>query len=126
MTKEKKTHHLLVADDEQAMANVLKLKLEASGNKVTVAHDGQATLDLLDKDKFDLVLLDLMMPNTDGFAVLEAIKEKDIKVPVIVMSNLGQEEDIKRAKTLGAEDYLIKVDMSVSQIVQKVHDALNT
>lgn len=125
MTEHSKEHRVLVVDDEHAIANALKLKLEGSGALVTIAGNGTKALEKLGAEKFDLILLDLMMPGTDGFEVLEGMKQEGIKVPVIVMSNLGQEEDIERAKKLGAKDYLVKSDTSLSDIAQKVSAKLH-
>lgn len=116
---------MLVVDDEHAIANALKLKLEGGGIEVVIANNGTKALEQLGSDTFDLVLLDLMMPGTDGFEVLEAIRKKDIKAPVIVMSNLGQSEDVTRAKKMGAKDYLIKSDTSLSDIAKKVRARLD-
>lgn len=120
MTEHPKSHRVLVVDDEHAIANALKLKLEGDGTEVVMAGNGTKALEQLGSDTFDLVLLDLMMPGTDGFEVLESMHKKNIKTPVIVMSNLGQSEDIARAKKLGAKDYLIKSDTSLSDIAKKV------
>ena len=78
----------------------------------------------IDKQKFDLLLLDLIMPKVDGFAVLKEMKEKKITLPVIITSNLGQEEDKKRVEELGVSDYLIKSNVSIMDIVLKIKEFL--
>lgn len=113
---------VLVAEDDRILANTYKLKLTLEEFDVKIASNGQAVLDILATFTPDIIILDLVMPKKDGFTVLEEIK-KDPKlksIPVIVASNLGQHEDLERAKALGAVDYLIKSDMSMSGLVEKI------
>jgi len=111
---------ILIAEDEKAISKALVLKLNHAGFIALPAYDGEETLAMLAKDKYDLVLLDLMMPKVDGFSVLTQMQAQGIKVPVIITSNLGQEEDIKRAKSLGAIDYYVKSDTALSEIIDKI------
>lgn len=113
---------ILLAEDEQAISKVLGLKLIKSGFDVTIVGNGEAAIAELAKKKYDLILLDLLMPKMDGWTVLERLKGSNSKI--IVMSNLGQEEDIKKAKNLGALDFFIKSDVPLSDIVQKVNSLL--
>lgn len=116
--------NILIAEDEKALANALSLKLTHAGFSVKVATDGSETLEMISKNKFDLILLDLVMPNLDGFAVLTEISARQSRVPVVVLSNLGQAEDEKRARELGAIDYWVKAQMSLVQIVAKIKNIL--
>ena len=111
---------ILVAEDEKAISKALILKLSHAGFEATPAYDGESALDLMAKEKFDLLLLDLMMPKLDGLNVLSQMKIKGLTTPVIVTTNLGQEEDIKKAKELGAMDYFIKSDTALAEIVDKI------
>jgi len=86
--------------------------------------DGQEVLNELAKNKYDLVLLDLIMPVKDGFAVLEELNNKKNKIPVIVSSNLGQPEDVARAKKLGAVNYFIKSDTPINEVISFIKKAL--
>lgn len=113
---------ILIAEDEESLSKVLGLKLVKSGYDVYTVDNGEQALAEIAKTRFDLILLDLMMPKVDGWAVLEKLKGSNIKI--IVTSNLGQEEDIKKAKALGALDYLIKSDTPLLSIVQKIQSAL--
>jgi DNA-binding response OmpR family regulator len=115
---------ILIAEDEKPMAKALKLKLDNSGFEAQIASNGQEAIDMLSKEKFDLVLLDLVMPKVDGFTVLETLKTKKINVPVIITSNLSQEEDAAKAKSLGAKDYLIKSNTPIAEIVDHVKKIL--
>ena len=111
---------ILIAEDEKPMANALSLKLSSAGFEITLVYDGEAAVTAAKKAPFDLIILDLVMPVKDGFFVLEELKKLKISTKVIVSSNLSQEEDIKRAKELGASDYFIKSDTSLAEIVDKV------
>src|SRR5210317_829573 len=102
---------ILIAEDEKPMARALGLKLEHNGFEVTNAYNGQEALDAMAEEKFDLLLLDLMMPKVGGFEVLEEIKKKKIDIKVIVTSNLSQPEDSEKARSLGAIDYFVKSNM---------------
>ena len=117
---------ILIAEDEKPMANALGLKLRSVGFETTLVYDGESAISAARESPFDLILLDLVMPKKDGFYVLEELKKLKITTPVIVSSNLSQEEDIKRARELGARDYFIKSDTTLAQIVEKVKQALGT
>ena len=87
-----------------------------------MATDGQEAIDILKKETPDLILLDLVMPIKDGFATLKEIKANPAwsNIPIIVASNLGLTEDIDRAMTMGATGYIIKTELSMSELVGKV------
>jgi DNA-binding response OmpR family regulator len=121
---EKQALKILVAEDERPMARALELKLSKAGYQVKLAFDGEEALQALDREKFDLLLLDLMMPKKDGFVVLVAIREKAIGLPVIVSTNLSQEEDIAKAKELGADDYFVKSNTPISKVVEYIDKLL--
>ena len=110
---------ILIVEDERPIARALELKLDNSGFDAEIAADGNLALARINAEKFDLVLLDLVMPNLDGFGFLAELKQKNMHVPVIVTSNLSQEEDINRAKDLGAVDYYVKANTPLSTIVDK-------
>jgi CheY-like chemotaxis protein len=111
---------ILIADDNRAIAMTLELKLKQEGFETTLVSNGKEALDLLEKEKFDLLLLDLIMPEMNGFDVLRALNQKGIKIPVIVDSDLSQAEDIDKVKEMGAVDFFIKSDMSTAEMVEKV------
>ena len=115
---------ILIAEDEKPMAHALEMKLNSSGYDAKAVFDGEQALEELGKTKYDLLLLDLMMPKADGFDVLTAMKEKKIKVPTIVSTNLSQESDIAKAKSLGAVDYFVKSDTPISEVVVHVKKIL--
>lgn len=107
---------ILIIEDEKPMAKVLGLKLSHAGYETKIANDGEEGLKILENESFDLIFLDLIMPKMDGFETLGAIKEKQIKTPVVVLSNLSQEDDEKKAKELGAAGFFIKSNTPMSTI----------
>lgn len=117
---------ILIAEDEEILSNVLKDTFVAAGWEVETAKDGQETIDVLNTKKFDVVLLDLLMPKKDGFEVLEEVqKNSDLKdLPIVILSNLGVDQDIKKAMELGAKDYYIKTQHPMSEIVEKASSYL--
>jgi|SRR3989339_1306280 len=119
-TSQKKLQRILIVEDEKPMAHALELKLNHSGFETVVAFDGETALENLKKQKFDLVLLDLMIPKLDGFGVMKAMKENKDKTPVIIASNLGQDDDAQKAKTMGAAWYFVKSDTPINKIVDYI------
>ncbi len=112
--------NILVAEDEKALAKVMKLKLEKSGYKVFNAYNGEEALEILKKESINLILLDLVMPKMDGFTFLEKARKLKKKPKIIITSNLGQAQDVKKAKSLGASDFIIKSNTSIMDIIKKV------
>ena len=120
------TKFILVVEDDPVLKNLLGHTF-AGKYQTLYASDGNEALSLFEQYKPGIVLLDLMLPTMDGFAVLEAIRKRTDEskdVPIIVVSNLGQETDKERAKTLGATDYLVKAEVSVEEIVAKIQTTL--
>ena len=111
---------ILIVDDERPLAKALELKLVHEGYLAQSAFNGLEAIDALKKSNFDLVLLDLVMPQEDGFSVLENIQKLKLKTSVIVSSNLSQTEDLAKAKELGAVDYFVKSDTTLSEIIEKI------
>ena len=117
---------VLVVEDEEFTLKAYKVKLEKAGFEVLIAKDGSEAVNYLKKDPPDIVLLDLMLPYLNGFEVLEQIKATAQwkQIPVIITTNLGQDQDIERGKKLGATDYLIKSDVKINDIVKKINNYL--
>jgi DNA-binding response OmpR family regulator len=111
---------ILITEDEKPLLHALQLKLEHEGFAVTVASDGQECLNLLAHEKFDVVLLDLIMPVLDGFQVLEQLQKTPPMPAIFVLSNLSQHEDEERVLQLGARKFFIKSDTPLTVIVEEV------
>ena len=115
---------VLLVEDDPFLSSVLRMKLEKESFKVVRASDGDEALNFLIEQgvKPDLILLDLILPKKNGFEVLETIRQDPLleKLPVIIISNLGQPSDIERGKALGVIDYFIKARLSVEELVNKV------
>ena len=113
---------ILLIEDDVYLLKIYGNKLRNSNFDVSLATTGDEGLHKVFNEKPDLILLDLILPGKDGFQVLEEIKkDKTAKnIPVIILSNLGQKDDIKRGLALGAKDYLVKADVSLSKVVEKI------
>ena len=112
---------ILIAEDEAFIANLYKEELETHDTHVTIVENGRQAIDALEKEKFDLVLLDLLMPVMDGYSVLSHLKENKIRIPVVVVTtNLGQGITRDKCRQLGAEDFIVKSDVDASEMWQKI------
>lgn len=120
-----KQKRILVAEDEKPYSRALVLKLQRAGFEVESAGDGEVALSLLGEQKFDALILDLVMPKKNGFAVLEELKEKKVKIPTIVLSNLSQEEDKAKVKAFGVKDFIEKSNTPIADVIKKVADVFS-
>lgn len=122
--------NILIAEDEKLLSRVLKEEFEEAGFKVISVFNGfEAVKEIKAKSKnIDLILLDLLMPVVDGFQVLEEMQKDQLynlsSIPVIVLSNLGQDDEIKKSFKLGAADYFVKSQHPIAEVVEKVKSFL--
>lgn len=121
-------YKILLCEDEEFVARSYIRKLQVEGFTVIHAHNGEEALSLLLSEKPDIAILDLMMPLKSGFEVLQSLQasndEEVKKIPIIVASNLGQKSDIDTALSLGAIDFLVKSNISLKELVEKVREHL--
>jgi FOG: CheY-like receiver len=118
---------ILIAEDDDFLAKGYQIKLTNLGYKVVIVGNGEEVLSYLKENPPpNLIILDLIMPQKDGFETLAELKKEERfkKIPVVIVSNLSQEEDIKKAKDLGALDFLVKSSFSLSEIAQKIEGFL--
>lgn len=115
---------ILIVEDEKLIVKPLEIKLKLSGFQVGTAYDGKEALDILAKEKYDLILLDLMMPDIDGFTVLKELNKRGDQTPVIIASNLNQIDDVSRALEMGVKNYYVKSNTSLEEIVENVKKTL--
>ena len=115
---------VLIVEDDIYMVRAYVMKLEKEdGVKVESVSNGEEASEFIKKNKpVDLVMLDLMLPKKSGFDVLKEMKENKLwkGVSVVILSNLGQQEDISRGKELGADDYIIKADTNINEVIKKI------
>ena len=125
MEKNKKIKVVIIEDDSYIL-DMYKIKFESSNFEVTSASDGMEGLKILEKKKPDIILLDVIMPKMNGFNVLKAIKNNPTiaKIPVVLLTNLGQRGDIEKGFELGAASYIIKAHFTPSEIVRKIREIL--
>jgi DNA-binding response OmpR family regulator len=111
---------ILIIEDDKFLSSVLKSRLEKEGFAVSQAFDGDSGISLARAEQPNLILLDLIMPKVSGFEVLQTLSmDPELnKIPVMVASNLGQESDIAKAKSLGAVNYYVKVRTSIDGLAQ--------
>lgn len=117
---------ILLIEDDKFLRELIIQKLGKEGYDVAEAPEGEAGLLKMKEEKPDLVLLDLILPGIDGFEVLSRMKKDAVlaSIPVIILSNLGQRDDVQKGIDLGAEDYLIKAHFTPGEIVEKIKATL--
>ena len=113
-------------EDDEFLKRVYNLKLAKEGFEVMLASDGDEAMVKLKGERPDLILLDLILPKKNGFEVLQEIKANPAlaDIPVVILSNLGQESDIKRGMELGAADFLVKMEYSIDAVANKIREYL--
>jgi len=116
--------NILIVEDEEFLQQALKDNLQAEGYVVDSASDGQEAMDRIGKNVPDIILLDLLMPKKDGFFVLEEVKKNPEwkLIPIVVLSNLGGDEEIKKAMAMGAKDYFVKSQHPIEEVIEKVKE----
>lgn len=117
---------ILVIEDDKFLRELIARKLREENYEVSEAIDGEEGLRKIEEESPDLILLDLILPGLDGFEVLAKTKEDPqlSQIPVIILSNLGQRDDIERGLRLGAVDYLVKAHFTPIEIIEKIKKAL--
>jgi len=114
---------IIVIEDDPLLLKALNIELLSNNFEVLSAKDGEAGLQLIRKEKPDLVLLDLLLPKMHGFEVLKSLKsdENTKEIPVMILSNLGQDSDVKKGLDLGANDYYVKASTDLSELSEKIN-----
>jgi DNA-binding response OmpR family regulator len=113
---------ILLIEDDPFLSEIYVIKFQEAGFEISLAEDGALGLAKIKEGMPDLVLLDIVMPNMDGLELLRTIKnDKSIRnIPVVILSNLGEQEDIKRGLELGAEFYIVKAHYTPTEVVARV------
>jgi len=117
---------ILIIEDDKFLRKVINKKLSKEGYLVVEAIDGEKGLEAIEGEKPDLILLDLILPGMDGFEVLAKMKKESSlsRIPVIILSNLGEKEEIDKGFKMGATDYLVKAHLIPGEIVNRIETAL--
>lgn len=117
---------IMWVEDDKFLSDIIARKLSTTGATLVYATEGEGALALLQKEKPDLLLLDILLPGVDGFEILRRVKaDVGLKTtPVIMLSNLGQREDVEKGKALGAVRFLIKATVTLDEIVAEIQAVL--
>ena len=125
---ENKNKKILLIEDDENIRKMYQMKLEMEGCRVVAVGDGQKILKLIKKENPNLILLDILLPQKDGFEILKEIRqsknEKIKNIPVIIASNLSHPDDRQEAKNLNVFDYLVKAEVTPQEMADKVNEAL--
>ena len=118
---------VLIIEDDSFLSSLIKARLEKEGLAVIQAFDGEEGLQILRKERPNLIVLDLIMPKVSGFEVMEyiSLNVELNQIPVVILSNLAQERDIEKARRLGAKEFFIKIKVSIDDLVAKIKELLN-
>mgnify|MGYP003796544629 CR=1 FL=1 len=121
-----KTKRILIVEDDSFLQGLEADKLEKTGYSVITASTGEEAMKKINDPEIDLVLLDLILPNFDGLEILKKIRNSEHlkNVPVIVFSNLSEEKDQEKAKDLGANDFMVKSNFTLDELIEHINTAL--
>lgn len=117
---------ILFIEDDPLIVKIYSTRLKADGHEVFSAENGEEGLKVIGECRPDVVVLDVMMPRMDGFAVLEHLRSMDTykNIPILMYSNLNNEEEIVRAKKAGVTEFIVKANLSPTQMVVKIEQYL--
>jgi DNA-binding response OmpR family regulator len=118
---------IAIIEDDPTINQMYRMKFEAAGFDVQLASDGERGVALVEAFRPDLILLDMQMPNKNGYDTLKEIRAADwgTNIPVIILTNMGEEESPKELRDLGIESYIVKADLTPSQVVDRVKETLS-
>jgi two-component system alkaline phosphatase synthesis response regulator PhoP len=121
----KNNKKILLVDDSLDILYIYSKGLKNAGFLVNVAENGQEGLTIALKEKLDLILLDILMPEMDGLTMARKLKDNNIEVPIILLTNIADANFISKALELGITDYIIKSDLGIDIIIQRIKQKLN-
>lgn len=119
---------IAIIEDDQVINQMYRMKFEAAGFEVVSASDGEAGVKVVQRANPDIILLDLQMPNMNGIEALQKIRHQpaNANTPVIILTNLGEEEAPAELRRLGIDSYIVKANLTPSQVVARVKETLNS
>lgn len=117
---------ILIVEDDNFVAEVYSTKLLEMGHEIRIAQNGEDGLKLVGEEKPDLILLDIIMPVMGGIEMLAELKKKDEwkKIPVMLLTNVGEKESVQKVRSLGVQDYLIKSHFTPAEVIEKIESIL--
>lgn len=118
---------ILIVEDDLPTVDALAFKLNQKGISASTALNGEEATERLKREKYDLVLLDLLLPKKNGFEVIKEVRTNGLSrdAKIIIFSNLGQEDNIEKAKKLGASGYIVKADVGINELSERIIKELN-
>lgn len=118
---------VLIIEDDTFLQELEANKLEKNGFAISVASTGEEAMEKINEPGVDIILLDLVLPNFDGFEILKKIRETENlkKIPVIIFSNLSDEDNLEKSKKLGATDFMVKSNFTLDELVKRVRSLLD-
>ena len=126
MQLEPKDTTILLVKDDKFLVDIFATRLQSAGYNVIIANDGESGLKIATEKRPHLILLDIIMPQMDGYEVLAKLQQQDMtkNIPVILLTNLGHEEDVEKGLKSGAAGYLIKAQYTPSEVINKIKEVL--
>jgi CheY-like chemotaxis protein len=124
MENEPVAKRVLIVEDEKSLAKAMGFVITRHGFEIRTVYSGEEALEILRKEKFDMVLLDVLLPAKGGLETLQEMRSGGDKTPVIILSNLSDAETMKHAKELGAQDYLLKSSTPILQVIEQIKSYL--
>ncbi|MFA5926285.1 MAG: response regulator [Parcubacteria group bacterium] len=122
---EQASKKILIVEDDRSLQNALSEMLNQEGYEIVCAFDGEEALEKIKEENFDLVLLDIILPKKDGYEVLAEIKKSEKKdVPVLILTNLEEVDNVQKALSLGATTFMVKSDFSLKDVLEKIKENL--
>lgn len=120
--------NILIVEDDNFLSDIYKHQLQKEGFETQVAAEGRAALDCLEKQIPDLILLDMIMPGMNGFDFLEALRQNSRfdQIPVMIITNLGQDEDKRRCQEMRACSYFVKTEVTIDSIITMIKEKLSS
>lgn len=117
---------ILLVEDDDSISEMYKMKFEREGYQIILLKEGKGVLEKIKQEKPNMVLLDIILPQENGFDILEELKQDTStkNIPVFMLTNLGQQEDIDKGKQLGADGYIVKANTTPSQVLEKIKNQL--
>jgi DNA-binding response OmpR family regulator len=117
---------IVIVEDAELIAQLLERRLRAEGYYIFVAKDGEEGLETIQREKPDLVLLDIVLPGMNGFQIIEQLKKDRLlrDMRIIIISNSGQSEEIEYAKEIGVSDWLVKTEFDLQEVIEKVRKCI--